>query len=205
LRGLLQRRAIERRTRLYHEGQPSEHLFILVAGEIKVLRSLSNGHQQIHKLVAVPGDLVGCEDLYLDHYSSTAEAISEVRVCCLRKHELHALAERHPAILDTLMRSMARNLNAYVRHVADLGQKSAIERVASYLVFLAATHTERNLCRHQLRESLTRAELADLLGVTPRTLIRSLKGLEQAGLLSLTREGFVIRDHVALADLGSGT
>jgi CRP-like cAMP-binding protein len=90
-----------------------------------------------------------------------------------------------------------------VQHIANLGQKSALERVASYLVFMITTHAERNLCHQRLRESLTRAELADLLGITQRTLIRSLKSLEQAGLLSLTRDGFVIHDRAALTALSS--
>jgi CRP/FNR family transcriptional regulator len=203
LQAVLQRRVCERRTMLYQEGQLSEHLFILLSGEVKIYKSLPSGRQQIHKLIAIPGDLIGCEDIYHATYSSTAEAIGPVVVCHWRKSELQTLAESQPEITDTLMRSMARNLNAYVQHIANLGQKSALERVASYLVFMVTTHAARNLCHQRLRESLTRSELADLLGITQRTLIRSLKSLEQAGLLSLTRDGFVIHDHDALTALSS--
>lgn len=203
LQEVLKRRVFERRGVLYREGQPSEHLFILVSGEVKLFKSLANGRQQIHKLMAVPGDLIGCEDIYRDTCSSTAEAISHSVVCCWRKAELRALAERQPEITETLMQSMARNLNAYVEHIANLGQKTAIQRVASYLLFLVTTHAERNLYHRELRESLTRSELADLLGVTQRTLIRSLKTMEREGILSLTRKGFVIHDREALTRLST--
>lgn len=205
LQAVLQCQILDRRDLLYQEGQPGEHLFILLSGEIKVIKSLPSGRQQIHKLIVVPGDLIACEDIYNESYSSSAMAINRVKVCFWRKGDLRALAESHPEITDTLMRAMSRNLNAYVQHIANLGQKSANERVASYLIFLITTHAERNLCHQNLRESLTRDELADLLGVTQRTLIRSLKHMEQENILSLTREGFVINNRDALAALSEGS
>jgi CRP/FNR family transcriptional regulator len=102
------------------------------------------------------------------------------------------------------MRSMARNLNSYIRHIANLGQKNALERVASYLLFLHETHHERNLRSEELRESLTRTELADMIGVTQRTLIRSLKTLESEQAIVLTREGFLILDKKILEYLSAG-
>lgn len=204
LQSVLQCWTFERRDRLYQQGQPSEYLFILLSGEIKVTKSLPSGRQQIHKLVVVPGDLIACEDIYNENYSSSAEAINQGKVCFWRKSDLRTLAEHQPEITDTLMRSMSRNLNAYVQHIANLGQKTAVERLASYLLFLITTHAERNLCHQKLRESLTRDELADLLGVTQRTLIRSLRSMEEEKILSLTREGFVIHDRTALARLSEG-
>ena len=40
-----------------------------------------------------------------------------------------------------------------------------------------------------------------MLGITQRTLIRSLKRLERDSVIDLTREGFVIRQPAALARL----
>lgn len=200
----LQFKDFAQRAVLYREGRPGEHLFILLEGEVKVYKSLANGRQQIHKLAVVPGDLIACEDMFLDKHSSTAEAIRPTHVCYLAKSRLQQVISKHPEIPDTLMRAMARNLNSYIRHVANLGQKNALERVASYLLFLHETHHERNLRSEVLRESLTRTELADMIGVTQRTLIRSLKKLESDGIISLIRDGFVIRDRKALDALSAG-
>lgn len=197
-------RSYERRTLLYREGRPCENLFILLAGEVKVYKSLPNGRQQIHKLAIVPGDLIACEDLYLDAHCSTAEAISPTNVCVLPKVQLQKIISHCQEISDTLMRAMARNLNAYIRHIANLGQKSAMERVASYLLFLRETHDERNLRSGELRESLTRTELAEMIGVTQRTLIRSLKKLESDKAIALKRDGFVILDRPSLEHLSAG-
>jgi CRP/FNR family transcriptional regulator len=204
LQEFLQFKSFDRRALLYREGGSSEKLFILMSGEVKVYKSLSNGRQQIHKLAVIPGDLIACEDIYLDKYSSSAEAISPVTVCYLPKVHLQSVISRHREIPDALMRSMARNLNSYIRNIANLGQKNALERVASYLLFLHETHHERNLHSEELRESLTRTELADMIGVTQRTLIRGLKKLESDKVIALVKDGFRILDQKGLEYLSAG-
>lgn len=204
LQPVLSLRSFGRRRTVYAEGSTSDHLYILLSGEVKVYKLLSHGHQQIHKLVSVPGDLIGCEDLFLDTHCSTAECIDDVTVCYLRKEHLQKVIQKHSEISDTLLRTMARNLNSYVRHISNLGQKQALEKVASYLVFLFQTHRARNLRRGLLMQSLTRLELAEMLGITQRTLIRSLKTLESKRYVSLAKDGFIILDMPGLIRISEG-
>lgn len=196
--------SFSRRERLYSEGAASRYLYILVSGKIKVYKSVAGGRQQIHKLILLPGDLVACEDLFLDRHDSTAEAFDDTTVCYIKKSALLDAMGRHPQVSDTLMRVMTRNLNSYIRHVASLGQRTAIERIASYLHFLHDTHPGYRLEQDVLTESLTRGEVADMLGITPRTLIRGLKKLEKDRVISLARDGFIILDLRALAHLSEG-
>jgi len=194
----MQLTTIDKRNCLYTEGNPSDNLYILVSGEVKVYKSLLDGRQQIHKIVSIPGDLLACEDMFLENHNSTAVTLNETKVCYLKKSGLIEAMNQYREISETLMHAMARNLNSYIKHVANLGQKTALERVASYLVFLHETHMERSLHQGTLEESLTRAELGEVLGITQRTLIRSLKQLEKTKLISLARDGFVIQDLTAL-------
>ena len=189
---------------LYKEGDACRHLYILLSGEVKVYKTLPNGKQQIHKLAQIPGDLIACEDLYLDTHGSSAEALNDVSVCHLKCDELQSSAERYKEISDTLLQAMSRNLNSYIRHIANLGQKNAVERLASYLIYLNETHHQRHLKNSYLQHSLSRIELADMLGVTQRTLIRSIKQLESDNYISINSEGFCILDLDALEEISSG-
>jgi len=190
---------------LYQEGNSRQYLYILLSGEVKVYQTLPNGKQQIHKLVQIPGDLIACEDLYLEIHSSSAEALNEVSVCYLESDELRKSIERHREISDAMMQAMSRNLIAYIKHIANLGQKSSLERLASYLVFLNGTHHKRQLKDSYLRDLLSRVELADMLGVTQRTLIRSIKQLESDSLIRISSDGFYILDLESLEKIGAGT
>jgi len=197
----LKRKCFDRKEMLYSNGKKSNNLYILLTGEIKVYKSLADGRQQIHKIASIPGDLIACEDLFLDTHSSTAEAISEASVCYMDKALLQEVGNSHREIPDAMMRAMARHLNLYIRHIANLGNKNALERVASYLVFLFETHRKRNRRLDILAESLTRVELGDMLGITQRTLIRSLKTLEEKKIISLARDGFIIHDMKSLVHI----
>jgi len=190
---------------LYKEGDSCSHLYILLSGEVKVYKTLPNGKQQIHKLAQIPGDLIACEDLYLKTHGSSAEALNDVSVCHLTCDELRSSTERYREISDTLLQAMSRNLNSYIRHIANLGQKNALERLASYLVYLNETHHARHLKNSYLQHSLSRIELADMLGVTQRTLIRGIKQLEADGYISINNEGFCILDFHALEKISSGS
>jgi len=189
---------------LYKEGDACRNLYILLSGEIKVYKTLANGKQQIHKLVQIPGDLIACEDLYLQSHGSSAEALNDITVCHLKCNDLRSSMERHKEISDTLMQAMSRNLNSYIRHIANLGQKNSLERLASYLVYLNDTHHKRHLKSSYLQHSLSRIELADMLGVTQRTLIRSLKKLESDEYINISKNGFLILDIKSLEKISSG-
>ena len=189
---------------LYKEGNDCKNLYILMTGEVKVYKTLPNGKQQIHKLAQIPGDLIACEDLFLDTHGSSAEALSDVSVCHLKLDDLHSSTERYKEISDTLMQAMSRNLNSYIRHIANLGQKNALERLASYLIYLNDTHHERHMKSSYLQDLLSRVELADMLGVTQRTLIRSLKQLESDHHISINKDGFLLLNLQALENISSG-
>ncbi len=189
---------------LYNEGEACRHLYILLTGEVKVYKTLPNGKQQIHKLAQIPGDLIACEDLHLETHGGSAEALNDVTVCYLKCADLHNSINRHKEISDTLMRAMSRDLNFYISHIANLGQKNALQRLASYLVYLKDTHRKRHLNSGHLKDLLSRLELADMLGVTQRTLIRSIKQLELDGCIIINREGFCILDLPALEKISSG-
>ena len=195
----------DKKEALYKEGDTCRHLYILLSGEVKVYKTLPNGKQQIHKLVQIPGDLIACEDLYLKTHGSSAEALNDVTVCHLKCEDLHNSTERYKEISNTLLQAMSRDLNSYIRHIANLGQKNALQRLASYLVYLNDTHQERYLKNCHLEDLLSRIELADMLGVTQRTLIRSIKQLESDGRININRQGFSILDLPALEKISSGS
>lgn len=190
---------------LHHEGQPAERLCILMRGEAKVFRSLPDGRHQIYKLAVACGDVIGCEDMFLEAHGSSVQAITPVTACCLPRKDLIAAIELHPEVGLAMLRAMARDLNASIRHIANLGQKQAVERLAAYLVFLQESRAGRELDHGVLSEALSRMELAELLGMTPRTLIRSLRDLERRRIISLARGGFVIRAPDELERVGSGS
>jgi CRP/FNR family transcriptional regulator len=200
----VQRKTFARHEKLYNETERNDYLYIMVSGGVKVYKNTSDGRQQIHKLVAVPGDLVACEDLFQEAAGSSAEAIEDTVLCGLHRDFLQEASQRQVEISNVLMRVMASKLNAYIRHVANLGSKTALQKVSSYLVFRLNSNSQRKVEKGLLSESLTRVELAEMLGITHRTLIRSLKELEADQVIKLVKDGYAILDLPGLMHRADG-
>jgi CRP/FNR family transcriptional regulator len=86
---------------------------------------------------------------------------------------------------------MARQLEEAREWMLLLGRKSAIERVASLMLYLAERSGSRVPCAEISPEKtvelpLSRTEMADFLGLTLETVVRMLKKLEQSGAIALT-------------------
>ncbi|MDH5485708.1 MAG: Crp/Fnr family transcriptional regulator, partial [Gammaproteobacteria bacterium] len=122
----------------------------------------------------------------------------------IKRQDLHMCASHYKEISDALMHAMSRNLNSYIRHIANLSQKNAIERVSSYLVFLYNTHPNHEIEHNCINDSLSRVELAEMLGITQRTLIRCLNKLKQDNYITINRHGFSIHDIDTLENISSG-
>lgn len=190
----VQRKSFAKHEFLYCESERNDFLYIFISGGVKVYKSTSSGRQQIHKLVATPGELVACEDLFMEMAGSSAEAIEDTVLCGLHRDYLQEASKRHPEISDVLMRVMASKLNAYIRHVSNLGSITALEKISSYLIFRNNAQSQHKGGPGFIHESLTRMELAEMLGITQRTLIRSLKELEDLKVISLVKGGYMIHD-----------
>lgn len=134
-----------RKEMLYMEGDSCQNLYILLSGEVKIYQSMHSGKHQIHKLVHIPGDLIACDDLFLEHHGSSAESITDISTCYINRTEFLKQLNKNSEISTAMMRFMSRNINSYIRHIANLGQENALARVASYIFFLYETHLEYDL------------------------------------------------------------
>lgn len=73
---------------LYHQGEPCDELYVLISGDTKIYHKLPNGNQQIYKVVQMPGEVIGCEDMFFDKHENSAEALEDVSVCCINRDNL---------------------------------------------------------------------------------------------------------------------
>ncbi len=130
-----------------------------------------------------------------------AEAIEPTRVERLDAGSDSASSELQRAIYLSLLRMQA--------HATLLGRKTAAERVASVLLDLAQQFSSGNRARDRERPTftihLTRAEIADYLGLTLETVSRNLSRLKREKLISFVRPEIVtILDRTALEELATG-
>jgi CRP/FNR family transcriptional regulator, anaerobic regulatory protein len=172
----------------------------VMKGVVKLSKVLEDGRQQLVGLQFAP-DFLG--RLFATESVVTAEAASEVDLCVVPKRALEALMADNPALEHRLMQQTLRELDEAREWMVTLGRKTAQEKVASFL-FLIASHADPSHAKEAVRFDLplSRADIADFLGLTIETVSRQMTKLRQSGAIHIENNRHVeVTDIERLRDL----
>ena len=173
---------------ILRDSDEPDYFANVVAGVVKLTKSLSDGRQQIVGL-QFASDFLGRPFRARNPYF--AEAASEVRLCTFERRRFERLVAEFPGIERRLFEHTLDELDAAREWMLLLGRKSAGEKVASFLL-LVARRTRQVGCdasaaldfaRFEL--ALSRNEIADYLGLTIETVSRQITGLKRSGVIEL--------------------
>ncbi|MDR6305187.1 CRP/FNR family nitrogen fixation transcriptional regulator [Nitrobacter vulgaris] len=161
---------------IYGEGEPSEYLYQTIGGAVRTYKLLSDGRRQIGAF-HLPGDVFGL-DPGLEH-RLTAEAIVDTTVRLVPRRSLEKAAASNAQVARNLWTLTASDLRHAEDHMLLLGRKTAIERVATFLLEM-----DRRLAKTGMMAlPMCRRDIGDYLGLTLETVSRALSQLNDQGIL----------------------
>ncbi|HBG45402.1 MAG TPA: hypothetical protein DDW94_00270 [Deltaproteobacteria bacterium] len=191
----------KKREVVFMEGDDCNGIYIVRAGRIKVVRSSSTGKEQIISILD-PGDLLGFEVFYNARtYKNTAVAMDECDLCYIDRHAFFKILEEEPSIAKKLIISMGKELNAAYERIGHLGLLNAREKLAHLLYTLAGEYGVKSDGAVKLNLTLSRLEIAELLGITQETSIRLLKSFKEDGILDIKRKEIIIKSLSKLKEI----
>jgi len=180
---------------IYGEGEPAEYVYQVIRGAVRTYKLLTDGRRQIGAFI-LAGDVFG-----LDPGSShrlTAEAIADTTVRLVKRRSLEVAAGSNVKVAHHLWTMTAGDLRHAEDHMLLLGRKTAVERVATFLLEM-----DRRLAKTGMMAlPMCRRDIGDYLGLTLETVSRALSQLSDQGILvfSSARQ-IVLRDRRKLAEL----
>jgi CRP-like cAMP-binding protein len=198
LRGLAER-SFARRLRdgqiLFTEGEPSEHLFVVRTGRIRIVARSPRGDELVLSVLG-PGEVLG-ELSVIDQgpRSATAEALGDVELLAVAAADVRTLLEAQPALLLAAAAELAGTVRRLTGSAADLVFLDLPRRLAKLLVGEASAGPDGTL---RVDPGVSQSGLAARLGVTRQTLNRALPGLTRRGWVEAQGPQFVLRDPDAL-------
>jgi CRP/FNR family transcriptional regulator, nitrogen fixation regulation protein len=164
---------------VFGEGEEAEYIYQIISGAVRTYKLLSDGRRQINAF-HLPGDLFGLENGPAHRF--TAEAIVETKVRITRRRSLFETVTSQKAAaknLKKLVGLVGQNLRHAENHLLLLGRKTALEKVATFLVEM----DERMARPNVMLLPMNRLDIADYLGLTLETVSRALSTLKRRGLL----------------------
>ncbi len=191
-----------RRDVIFLEGDIVKGLYVVRIGRVKLLRGSVKGKEQIIKILN-PGDILGFEIFYgADNFTNTAIAMEDCELCYISKGDFFRIIDRDSDIARKLILSLGRELNEAYGRIGNLGLLNAREKLAHLLATLAGEYGVRSPDGTiRLNLTLSRLEIAELLGITQETSIRLLKGFKEEGIISIKRKEIIITSLKSLMEI----
>jgi CRP/FNR family transcriptional regulator, nitrogen fixation regulation protein len=182
---------------IYDEGDDADVFFKVASGVVRTCKFLSDGRRQIDSF-HVAGDVFGLEAG--SEHSLCAEAVCDCTVISYRRRGLETLAASDESLSRQLLSYAMRSLERAREHSLLLGRRSAVERVAAFLIEWAEHTPESEI----ISLAMTRQDIADYLGLTMETVSRTLSQLERDALIELpTARQVQVKNLTALRNLNS--
>lgn len=188
---------IKKGEHLFSEMQPATAFFIVVSGSVKIYKLSADGGEQILH-VQRPGELVAEAIMFdFDTYPAFCQALEDTVLLRWSKKDFLNLLRHFPEITFKIMSAYSRRLRQLVAKIEELSLYDIKSRLANYL--LKNYVISDNQCVVQL--SLTKKDLASMLGTIPETLSRSLNYLKREKLIAEEKNGIIILNLKKLKSL----
>ena len=184
-------RDYERGDFLWHAGDPAEALTVIVRGRVKIVRHAEAG-DVILELFG-EGEPVGAIAVYnYIPYPASAVCLEPVTLLVLPRRDYFELLDRQPDFARGVIRELTKLVIALTRKVEEMRGQPVDTRIAQLFLTLAERMGQETSEGIEIPLSLSRQEVADLVGTTVESAIRVMSRWGREGVL-ITGEGrFVI-------------
>jgi CRP/FNR family transcriptional regulator len=163
---------------IFHEGRPSDSVWLTLEGRVHLLHYQPDGRVQA-SCVMTPGENFCClSTLDRGTYPATAVAATQARILQIPSSLFHELMGKSPALLQETLCVFSSRLRQ-VEAKACLVHDPVERRVAQALLTLQKKFGDTI--------PMTRQEIAELAGTTVETAIRTIGRFQQEGWIRSSR------------------
>jgi len=168
---------------LYTEGSRISGFYCIHTGIIKVFKTGLDGKEQIIRF-AKPGDIIAYRSVLSNEVACTsAKVIEDSQVCFIPSEILISLVKSNSTYAHELLKLACHELGEANSFITDIAQKTVRERLAEILLLLV--HDFGLDSQNFLQISLTREELANIVGTATESVIRLLSEFKTDKLIEL--------------------
>jgi CRP-like cAMP-binding protein len=188
-------RRYRRRQVIFHHGDPSDGMHLIVSGRVMIRVSTPLG-EEASLTVSGPGDSVGEQSLLLDggRRSASAVALDRVETMFLSSSAFAALRQGDTALDRLMIEVLTNRVLRLTNQLIEALFVPAATRVRRRVADAAALYGEEAI-------PLTQEEIASMAGCTRPTVNRALRSAQDAGMVDLARRHIRVLDVEGLRNL----
>lgn len=191
-------REFEKGALLFSEGDPSDYLYTVVSGRVKIFKTTARGTDVILEIFG-PGDPVGAVAAYESRaYPASAVTLEPTTALLIPRQAFFKLLETHPTMVRGLLTGLTHRLVELTNRLTELSGGRVDARLARFFLKLADDIGQRRPDGTFIPMALSRQEIADMIGTTIETSIRIMSRWGKQDIVRTEKDGFTVVDRAAL-------
>ena len=168
---------------IFREGSILNGIFCVKRGKCKLTKLSPNGKNQIVRFIK-DGDMLGHRSVLSEEpVNLSVVALEEVRVCFIPKSDVVKSIHANKYFSKSMFKVICHELKDAHSKLTNMAQKTVRERLAETVLFLDETFGED--AQGYLNIRLSRKEIANAIGTSTESAIRSLSDMNKEQLVSL--------------------
>jgi len=177
---------------IYFAEDPSNTIFFLKKGRVKLTRISKEGKELIVALIN-PGEVFG-EMSIIDDGERTdfATTLDECLICAISKNDFKNFVEHNPKLNLEITKLIGFRMRKYSERIEELVFKDAEQRVISFIYHLALEHGKIIGDEIFLKPFLTHQNIAELTACSRQTVNSILTDLREKGFIDFDRKKLII-------------
>ncbi len=201
IESLIQPLFIKKKQAAFRPGDPSDSIYVIRSGRVKVGKTTGDGREIILNLLK-KGDVFG-EMAFLDDgpRDTFAEGLEDTQLYVITRAGLLKLIKRRPAITFRLTKIIGKRRKEAENNMESLLYKGVRERLAGLLVRLSEDYGINDSRGRLLRIRITHQDLANLIGSSRETVSLTLGDFRREGHIDINDRKIIIRKTNSLTSV----
>jgi CRP/FNR family transcriptional regulator, cyclic AMP receptor protein len=190
------RKSAPRSTTIMAGGDPTDSLYIILSGRLKVMMSDSEGKEVILAILG-PGEIFGEMGLIDDEpRSATVISIEPCELLSITKRDFKKCLQENFDMTMAVMRGLVKRLREADRKIGSLALLDVYGRVARLLLDMAENVDGEKV----VTKRLPKQDIAKMIGASREMVSRVMKDLQTGGYIEMRGSQIVLRDTIMLPE-----
>jgi len=187
---------------IFSEGDEPDWFYFVLSGEIKITKLSQEGKEIILELIQPGGFFGGVAVIRGFPYPANAVAKENSEILKISRENFQKVLDRFPTVMMDIM----QNIGDRIKESRETTKNIALEKVHLRIAALLLKLSEQSGVEEEdgvlLNLKLTKQDIAEMVGTTVETAIRTMSSFKKQGLISEKAGKILIKDPSGLHDLG---
>ena len=193
---MVTRKSAPRNTTIMAAGDPTDSLYIVLSGRLKVMMSDADGREVILTILG-PGEYFGEMGLIDDSpRSASVVTIEPCELLSIAKRDFKQSMEQNFELAGTVMRGLVKRLREADRKIGSLALLDVFGRVAHLLIDMSEDVDGQRV----VTKRIPKQDIAKMIGASREMVSRVMKDLQEGGFIEMRGAKIVIHDEVVLPE-----